>query len=183
MSSARLLILGVLRIKQPTHGYDIRRELESWRVDQWTNLAYGSIYHALSRMTKEGLVEPASDDRSEKQRPARIVYSITERGEQEFQRLLREYWWEPKPIVDPFQVAVTFMNAVPADELVAALRARRDLLNAELKILEQATKLKMSPPDTPRHISENMRLAAARVEAERRWVEEAIEKVERGELP
>lgn len=182
MSSARLLILGVLRIKQPTHGYDIRRELESWRVDQWANVAYGSIYHALSRMTEEGLVEPASGDRPEK-RPARVVYSITERGEQEFQRLLREYWWEPKRVVDPFQVAVTFMNAMPADELVAALRTRSDLLNAELKILEQATKLKMSPPDTPRHISENMRLAAAHVEAEQRWVEEAIEKVERGELP
>ncbi len=182
MSSTRLLILGVLRIRQPTHGYDIRRELETWRVHQWANVAYGSIYHALSKMTEEGLVEPVDTGGSEK-RPARISYSITERGEQEFQRLLREYWWEPKRMIDPFQLALTFMNAMPRDELLAALRARVDLLNASLKIHEQAAKLKLSPPGTPRHVSENMRLAAAHVEAELRWTEEAIEKVECGDLP
>ena len=34
MSATRLLILGVLRFKQPTHGYDVRRELESWQAER-----------------------------------------------------------------------------------------------------------------------------------------------------
>ena len=45
MSSTRLLVLGVVRIFQPVHGYDVRRELLSWRVDQWANVAPGSIPH------------------------------------------------------------------------------------------------------------------------------------------
>ena len=53
MSSTRLLVLGVVRIFQPVHGYDVRRELLSWRVDQWANVAPGSIYNALKTLTKE----------------------------------------------------------------------------------------------------------------------------------
>jgi len=36
MSAARLLILGVLQFESPAHGYEIRRELETWHTEQWT---------------------------------------------------------------------------------------------------------------------------------------------------
>ena len=62
MSSSRLLILGVLRVREPIHGYDIRRELELWRAEQWANIAYGSIYCTLSKMSQEGLVKPVDTD-------------------------------------------------------------------------------------------------------------------------
>lgn len=182
MSATRLLILGVLRITQPTHGYDIRRELESWHADHWANIAYGSIYHALAKMSEEGLIKPVDTDRMGN-RPAKTTYVVTETGEKEFQRLLREYWWETKPVIDPFQVALTFMDAMPRDELLATLRHRANQLRLDLETLEWAAKLKTSPPGTPRHIAENMRLAAAHAEAELRWAEEATRKVERGKLP
>ena len=91
MSATRLLILGVLRHKQPTHGYDVRRELEAWQAERWANIAYGSIYFALNKMAEEGLVEVVDTDQVGK-RPARTTYTITAAGEAEFQRLLREYW-------------------------------------------------------------------------------------------
>jgi DNA-binding PadR family transcriptional regulator len=182
MTATRLLILGVLRITQPTHGYDIRRELESWRADYWANIAYGSIYHALAKMSEEGLIKPVDTNQAGK-RPAKTTYAITETGEREFQRLLREYWWETKPVIDPFQVALTFMDALPRDELLVALRHRANQLRLDLESFEWATKLKTSPPGTPRHIAENMRLAAAHAEAELHWATETIDKIERGELP
>jgi hypothetical protein len=42
MSSTRLLILGAVRIFQPVHGYFVRRELLSWRADQWAKINPGS---------------------------------------------------------------------------------------------------------------------------------------------
>jgi DNA-binding PadR family transcriptional regulator len=50
MSSIRLLILGVLKRKEPIHGYEVRHELEVWGADKWANVAYGSIYSALNKM-------------------------------------------------------------------------------------------------------------------------------------
>src|SRR5437763_14733037 len=122
MSSARLLILGVLLHRQPIHGYDVRRELETWNAEQWTNIAYGSIYFALNKMAEEGLVEVINSDDKVGKRAGRTEYIITSKGKEEFERLLREHWWERKPTIDPFMVAITFMNALPHEELLEALK-------------------------------------------------------------
>jgi DNA-binding PadR family transcriptional regulator len=183
MSTTRLLILGILTDK-PRHGYDIRRELELWDAEQWANIAYGSIYSALSTLAKDGYIEPVNSDNTEKKHPtARTEYAITERGRGEFERLLREYWWTPKPIIDPFQAALTFMHKMPRDELLAALRYRAESLRPVTNALDYMIKGKMSNPSTPRHIAESVRLSVAHMETELRWIEEAIGKIERGELP
>src|SRR5579872_6656900 len=156
MSATRLLILGVLRFKQPAHGYSVRLELESWRAEQWANIAYGSIYFALNKMAEEGLIE-AVDTTQGGKRPSKTTYRITRDGEEAFQRLLREYWWEFKPLLDPFQVALTFMQELPHDELLAALRHRMVLVGAALDSFSFA--LKTTGNDyVPRHIEENLRL-------------------------
>jgi DNA-binding PadR family transcriptional regulator len=181
MSATRLLILGVLRSKQPIHGYDVRRELESWRAERWANIAYGSIYFALNKMAEEGLVEVVDTDQAGKG-PSRTTYTVTQEGEAEFHRLLREYWWEPKTVIDPFQVALAFMHELPHEELLAALRHRAADARAKTEALEFAIRSKTGA-DVPRHVVENLRLAASHVETFMRWAEEAIGKVERGDLP
>jgi DNA-binding PadR family transcriptional regulator len=182
MSATRLLILGALRWMQPAHGYSIRRELESWRAEEWANIAYGSIYFALNKMAEEGLIA-ASEPEQVGKRPARTAYVITDEGEIEFQRLLRQFWWEYRPIHDPFLVAVSLMDQLPREELVAALRhhARAARLAADGFLGQTAAPI--ANDYKPRHVTEILRLMASRVEAEIRWAEEAIAKVERGDLP
>jgi DNA-binding PadR family transcriptional regulator len=181
MSATRLLILGVLRFKQPTHGYDVRRELESWQAERWANIAYGSIYFALNKMAEEELVEVVDAGQAGKG-PARTTYAVTPAGEQEFQRLLREYWWEPKTVIDPFQVALAFIHELPRGELLDALRHRAAAARAKAEELQAAIRSRTAAGAT-RHVTENMRLAAYHVETDLRWAEEAIANVERGELP
>jgi DNA-binding PadR family transcriptional regulator len=181
MSATRLLILGVLIRKQPIHGYDIRRELELWNAEQWANIAYGSIYFALNKMAEEELIAASSSDQAGS-RPARTTYTITERGREEFERLLREYWWQEKPVIDPFQVALTFLDRLPRDELLAALRHRADTLRATLAAWDWGVSSKMGAPSTPRHIAEQLALTKAYKEATLRWLELVIAKVEHGEL-
>src|SRR5690606_2830766 len=56
VSVTRMMILGLVRWMQPVHGYDVRRELLSWSADKWANIQPGSIYHALRKLTEEGLL-------------------------------------------------------------------------------------------------------------------------------
>ncbi len=182
MSSTRLLILGVILLRQPIHGYDVRRELETWRAEQWANVAYGSIYFALNKLADEGLIEAAGTDRAGN-RPVRTSYTITETGRREFHRLLHEAWWEPKPLIDPFQVALTFMNQLPRDELLAALRYRAARLQAAIEALSATDNWPVESEHVPRHIQENLRLSTAHMRAEHGWLDEAVHKVERDELP
>jgi DNA-binding PadR family transcriptional regulator len=183
VSSARILILGVLLRRQPIHGYDVRRELENWNAEEWANIAYGSIYFALSKMAEEGLVEAVNETDQAGKRAGRTEYRITEKGRAEFDRLLRLYWWERKPVIDPFQVAVTFMDKLPRDELIAALKYRVNLLRSFIPAFTYGMEAKHNIPNIPAHIIEQLRLSIAHTETELRWTEELLAKVERGELP
>ena len=180
MSSTRLLVLGVLRAKEPAHGYEIRQELETWGAQSWANVAPGSVYHALTQMAREGLVEPVETAQPSKG-PARNAYAVTKTGEREFQRLLREYLWKEKPTIDPLQPALAFLDAVPKEELLAALRRRASSARATAEALRFVNEA--PGHDLPAHFAESHRLGAYHAEAEARWAEEAAEKVERGELP
>ena len=180
MSSTRLLVLGVLRAKEPAHGYEIRQELETWGAQSWANVAPGSVYHALTQMAREGLLEPVETAEPSKG-PARNAYAVTKTGEREFQRLLREYLWKEKPTIDPLQPALAFLDAVPREELLAALRRRASSARASAEALRFVNEA--PGHDLPAHFAESHRLGAYHAEAEARWAEEAAEKVERGELP
>ena len=181
MAVTRVLVLGVL-LNKPMHGYEVRRELESWNAEQWANIAYGSIYFSLAKMAEEELVTVVStDDRGK--RPARTVYAITDQGRAEFERLLRELWWEYRPAIDPFRVALSFMNCLPREEVLAALRHRADGLRSTLEAFPYAIEGRVRDPSTPRHLGEVLRLAAAHIQTQLCWVEAAIGRVEGGELP
>jgi DNA-binding PadR family transcriptional regulator len=86
------MILGLLRMSGPLHGYEVRRELLSRGSAEWANVQTGSIYHALRKMAEEGLLTEVATDQLGA-RPARIMYEVTAAGEDEFQSLLRSYWW------------------------------------------------------------------------------------------
>ncbi len=180
MSAIRVLILGVLMTKKEIHGYEIRRELESWNAEEWTNIAYGSIYFALKKMAEEKLIEEIQSGESQ---PARILYTITESGKEEFMRLLREQWWAIKPLIDPFQVALTFMNYMPRDELIVALEMRFDHLKMMINSFEKMLPLRAAAQNYPRHINENFKLAVAHFKAEAEWIKDTLEKVKAGDLP
>jgi DNA-binding PadR family transcriptional regulator len=181
MSSTRLLILGVVRLFQPVHGYEIRRELMSWDAEQWANIAYGSIYHALNTLSRDGLLEIVGTDQVGR-RPARTSYQLTAAGEEEYFRLLRDAWWRPERVKDPFIPAWSFLRDLPKDELLGALRFRAQWARSQA---DSARFLADSPAmqDKPRGVPEQLRLDAVRAEAELGWIETMIGKVERGELP
>ncbi len=49
--STRLVILGFLR-ERSLHGYEIKQLIED-RMGDWTSIAFGSIYFALSKLAEE----------------------------------------------------------------------------------------------------------------------------------
>ncbi|MFC4535842.1 PadR family transcriptional regulator [Sphaerisporangium dianthi] len=176
MSATRTLILGVL-LGGPMHGYKVRQTLELWGAQHWANVAFGSIYHGLGQMAKEGLLEIVESGKG-----GQTVYAVTDDGRREFHRLLEEFWWQFKPIVDPFQVALTFMNHMSKADLTAALTARRDQLKTLLTMNERALAAKRAH-GAARHVDETVLLGSMQIRAQLEWVEQAIEKVDRDELP
>jgi DNA-binding PadR family transcriptional regulator len=178
MSVTRMLILGLVRWLEPVHGYQVRRELLSWNVEDWANMAPGSIYHGLRKMTGEGLLDEVGSEQVEG-RPARTMYRTTRFGQEEFHRLLRKYWWELHQPNDPFLAAMSFLPSLPRREAVLAIRNRMAVLRGHLDQSQMA--VREWTHEKPVHVSWLMELSAVRIEAEIGWCERVLARIEAGE--
>src|SRR5690606_9911036 len=154
---------GLVREMQPVHGYDVRRELLRWNADKWANLKPGSIYHGLRKLAEEGLLREVATERVGA-RPERTTYEITPAGEEEFDRLLREFWWGHQQPYDPFLAAFSFLPALPRAEAAAALRNRANLLRAANEANRAALHSEWLRRTKPVHIGWFFELMIARAE-------------------
>lgn len=83
----KVLILYYLSLK-PTHGYEIQKFIQVNHMDSWTKIQSGSIYYALAKLEKEGLIELAAEvNVGAKQRK---IYAVTEKGRQELKQLVNQ---------------------------------------------------------------------------------------------
>jgi DNA-binding PadR family transcriptional regulator len=179
VSSTRLLVLGVVRIFQPAHGYLVRRELMSWRAEQWAALHPGSIYNMLRTLTRDGMLEEAE---TQDGKPQRTSYRLTPDGETEFLALLREALWQ----VDPYDqstllAGASFMWALTRAEVIAALESRAAQLEAAHRGTAFAVDSVRADRMKPSHVAELLRLGDARMQGELAWVREVLERVRAGE--
>jgi DNA-binding PadR family transcriptional regulator len=182
MSATRLLVLGAVRIMQPVHGYDVRRELLSWSIEESAHIKPGSIYSALKTLAKDGLLEGRSDDPD---KPERTSYRITGEGEKEFQTLLRGAWWRVVQPAEPLIPALCLMPFMPRDELVAALQSRLAQLTASL---DESRFLRATIQDgatgedggIPEHVREIVDFITARTKAEVSWTRELVKRLKGG---
>jgi DNA-binding PadR family transcriptional regulator len=180
MSTTRLLLLGVVRIFQPAYGYQLRRELLSWNVQDWANINPGSIYTGLRTLAKHGyLVEMAGEGSS---RPGRTSYKLTADGDSEYFKLLRAALWQVHPFrPDQMQVALSFLPSLKRDEVIGALESRIVQLEQQQKEEPFAERQITDDPGTPDHIVEMMRITFARGRGELDWTRRFLERVEQGE--
>jgi DNA-binding PadR family transcriptional regulator len=179
MSATRMMILGLVQWMQPVHGYDVRRELLSWSADKWANVQPGSIYHALRKLSDEGLLREVATEQVGA-RPARTTYEITDKGAAEFQSLLRVNWWNVSTPPDPFMAAFSFLPALPREEAAAALRNRAVQLRAAVEQLRAAQKADWVD-HKPTFVSWMWELTIERSEAEISWCGRTAERIETGE--
>lgn len=127
MSATRLLVLGVVRMYGHAHGYRVSSELESWYAQEWANVKAGSIYHALRQLAKEGKLAPTQTAEG----PGRIDYALTDDGEAEFLRLLREAIRDPARRTDLEGAGLALMPALPRGEVIALLKERLEALETD----------------------------------------------------
>lgn len=173
LSATRMLVLGAIRILQPVHGYDVRRELVSWRLEEVANVKPGSIYGAMRTLEKDGCIVVHSRE-SGASRPERTMYLLTGEGEKEFQMMLREAWWTVTAPTEPLIPALCLMPFMARDELLRALQARMGQMESEIEstaftrrgIREGATGEGGEVPD---HVREIFDFRTAHLRAELTW--------------
>jgi DNA-binding PadR family transcriptional regulator len=176
VSATRLLVLGAIRIMQPVHGYEVRRELLSWRLEDHANVKPGSIYGAMRTLERDGLIAVHARE-GDDGRPERTTYLLTGEGEKEFHLLLRETWWTLREPAEPLVPALCLMPFLPRAELVRALQARIGALSGQLDALSfQRATIRDGATGRdgaiPEHVREILDFFAVRMRGELEWTRE-----------
>jgi DNA-binding PadR family transcriptional regulator len=155
-----LTLLGLLE-REPSHGYDLKRDYDSW-FGRDKPLPYGQVYATLGRLARDGKVsageaEPGSG-------PDRKRYVITADGVSDVESWLREPV-RPEPHLQSVlftKVVLALMSDRPAADYLDAQRA------AHLQRMRELTEIKRSGSTIEALLADH---GLFHLEADLRWID------------
>ena len=110
MATIDLIVLGMLK-KQPLSAYDIQKLVEYRNISKWVKISTPSIYKKVIQLEEKGLLQSVLV--RENNMPEKAVYSLTDSGEQEFERLMRELSAQPIRMFLDFNAVIVNLDSVP----------------------------------------------------------------------
>jgi DNA-binding PadR family transcriptional regulator len=182
--SLKYAIIGLLSVK-PQTGYELKANFDQairylWKADQ------AQIYRTLRDITREGFAVPRTIQQVG--RPNKKVYELTPAGEDEFRR------WLSGPLPPNEQrnaelVQIFFSGRISDTEILANLKRVRENLKAGLAgllSLETDSELFAVSTTSSRvhfffEMTRQLGIRSAKLNLE--WIEEAIARIEYGDLP
>lgn len=178
-SSLGLIVLWQL-MDGPMHVYRMQKLFEAQGKDRVVNVrSRASLYQAIERLVRNGLVEVAEIVRIEGY-PDRTVYAITDAGRDVARQWLREMLSATEGEYPEFIAAMSVMFGLPPDEAQAELELRADKLAAALA--DSEAELTTAPAGLPRLFLLEEEYRRAMLETELGWVRGVIEDLRAGRL-
>lgn len=173
----RLLLLGAVKLFGPVNGYQIRRELLTWGVQNWAYVNPGSIYSGLTTLTSQGLL--VRHDLPDGQRTV-AVYELTDDGLAEFHRLFEVALTEVSPNRSvAFSVAFAQLPQVPRETALRLLRIRIDNLRAD----REGTRAKLAQTEQlPPHVLAMLSYGERAAGTELDWLTSLVGDIDAGAL-
>lgn len=133
------MVLLVLLAEAPMHAYRMQQLIREREKDTVVNVASrNSVYQALGRLERAGLVEVRETSR-DRRLPERTVYDITEAGREEMRRWLVAALSEPRNEFPELPAALASVAVLTPAEAATHLQARASRLREVLAGPDPAT--------------------------------------------
>jgi DNA-binding PadR family transcriptional regulator len=165
-----LLVLGLLT-SGPRTGYDIQRIVAA-HGDLYTDLKKGNVYYLLERLAAAAFLEVQSEAGAPGPLRERHIYTLTAKGRERFNSLLREVVRSFELLHTGVEVGMVFLPYLPPEEAILLLDERRQTINARLALVEQEAKAteRLHEQLAQDHL-------VTLLEAERSWTERALQRL------
>ena len=167
MATIDLIVLGMLK-KEPLSAYDIQKLVEYRNISKWVKISTPSIYKKVIQLESKGLIQ--SRLVKEGNMPEKAVYSLTDSGQREFERLMREISAQPVRIFLDFNAVIVNLDSLPPEaqrECVADIEKNV----RELKgYLEENLRRKEHVPEIPATGLAVLRQQLALAESIEAWI-------------
>jgi DNA-binding PadR family transcriptional regulator len=177
-SNIAVAILAML-YEAPVHPYRMQQLIRDRGKHEVINVGQrASLYQTINRLEREGLIAARKVMKAEN-RPERTVYEITAAGNQTLRAWVGDMLATPVKEYPEFPAALSVIALLPVKHVLAQLRKRIELLEAELQRVDgelaQASFL-------PRLFLLEMELIRAQVATELTWVKTVVSDLYTGKL-
>lgn len=146
MATIDLIVLGILK-KESLSAYDIQKLVEYRNISKWVKISTPSIYKKVLQLENKGYIK--SNFVKEGKMAEKAVYSLTEAGEQEFEKLMLEIACKPIHIFLDFNAVIVNLTSLSPENQTLCLANIEDNVKTLKAYLEDNMNRKKNVPEIP----------------------------------
>lgn len=167
MATIDLIVLGILK-KEPMSAYDIQKLVEYRNISKWVKISTPSIYKKAIQLEEKGLIKGKIV--KEGKMPEKAVYSLTEAGQDEFERLMFEIAAKPISIFLDFNAVIVNLDSLPPEKQKECVSEIDNNIQTLKVYLKENISEKENKPDIPATGMAVLRQQYVLVEAIEDWI-------------
>lgn len=167
MATIDLIVLGMLK-KEPMGAYDIQKLVEYRNISKWVKISTPSIYKKAIQLEEKGFIR--ANIVKEGKMPEKAVYSLTDAGEAEFERLMLEIAAKPIHIFLDFNAVIVNLDSLSPEIQKSCIEKIQKNVTTLKAYLEENLREKENVPNIPETGMAVLRQQFVLVEAIEKWI-------------
>ena len=146
MATIDLIVLGILK-KEPLSAYDIQKLVEYRNISKWVKISTPSIYKKVIQLEEKGYIK--STPVKEGNMAEKAVYSLTDTGETQFEKLAIEISCDPIRIFLDFNAVIVNLDSLTPERQKDCIRSIEENVKTLKSYLEENIRIKEKNPNIP----------------------------------
>lgn len=146
MATIDLIVLGILK-KESMSAYDIQKLVEYRNISKWVKISTPSIYKKVLQLEEKGYI--TSTQVKEGKMPEKAVYTLTDSGNSQFEKLMIEISLKPIHIFLDFNAVIVNLDSLSRENQKVCLANIEDNIKTLKSYLEENQNLKKNAPEIP----------------------------------
>ena len=147
MAPIDLIVLGILK-KESMSAYDIQKLVEYRNISKWVKISTPSIYKKVIQLEEKGYI--TSIQVKEGKMPEKAVYTLTDSGNSQFEKLMMEISCKPIHIFLDFNAVIVNLDSLSKENQKICLDNIEDNIKTLKSYLEENENLKKNVPEIPK---------------------------------
>lgn len=146
MAAIDLIVLGILK-KESLSAYDIQKLVEYRNISRWVKISTPSIYKKVIQLEEKGYIR--SNMVREGKMPEKAVYSLTDSGNREFERLMFEIAAQPVRLFLDFNAVIVNLESLSPESQETCLAGIEENIKILKAYVEENIEEKENIPEIP----------------------------------
>lgn len=113
MATIDLIVLGMLK-KESLSAYDIQKLVEYRNISKWVKISTPSIYKKVIQLEEKGFI--TSHTEKDGKMPEKAVYTLTDAGREEFEKLMLEISCKPINMFLDFNAVIVNLESMSKEK-------------------------------------------------------------------